>query len=166
MLKSFNALTEEELDFIYTGGGQTTKAAQKLAQELRIHCTGLTILSELENLLELVYTCTLGLEGDGVTISRVLPYIRSLKQGLRDIRTINIDDLRLDLLLSTEKRFNYIGDEHLFGIASILDPNYCIYWLEWLVSRLVASINHSEMNMPLSTLVNETTIVYPKKRSL
>jgi hypothetical protein len=67
-------------------------------------------------------------------------------------------------LASLDERFSFLEDDHLFGIASLLDPNYGVYWLPpeevdiW-ISRLAASISHIETLVPLSQFVNKPTAV-------
>jgi hypothetical protein len=131
MLKSLNALTEEEPENVYSGGSNTTnKKALEVVSRLRLDYYELAVTAELEQLLALVFECTMALEGDGITISRVLPYIKSLKTKLKQMNLHHVKDARDKLVSSLDERFDFLETNHLFGVTSLFDPNFGKYWLK------------------------------------
>jgi hypothetical protein len=103
-----------------------------MARNLNVRLTVLDRekLQELSELFEDLYICLNHItnsEGH-VTISKILPAIRTVLHHLTNRAFKHFDEIRIDLVKSIESNFSYLESDYIFGIASMLDPNYSLSW--------------------------------------
>ncbi|RNA05298.1 zinc finger BED domain-containing 4-like [Brachionus plicatilis] len=123
-------------------------------------------MNELIFILKELEICTDILQGDGITISRILPIftvnmIIDLKSNHEAImakdKTIKnkifyFENVSKKLIVSIKKRFEDIFDETIYNIAAMLDPNYGTIWIKhenkqsWILKlkSIVEEIDTSE----------------------
>lgn len=86
-------------------------------------------LKELQLILHDFYICTQIIQGDDVTISKLLTSIRTVKYNLEQLNLIHLDNLRRTLIENISQKFKYIEEDELFTYSSIIDPNYTFNFL-------------------------------------
>jgi hypothetical protein len=111
-------------------------------------------LVELAEILEQLWICTDHLQGDGITVTRILPALTHCIEHLdlparhRDLMQANpllpprvffFKSLQQKLITRIKERFANTLTDPLFTISSILDPNFGMRWIkiaersEWLL---------------------------------
>jgi hypothetical protein len=79
-------------------------------------------------LLKNVAICTDIFQGDGVTISKVLPSIRSLLINTKKLNLKHLDHIQTSVLEIINNRFNFVEKDGIYGLAAMLDPSFGISW--------------------------------------
>ncbi|CAF0834838.1 unnamed protein product [Brachionus calyciflorus] len=129
MLKSFSQLTNSEIDSIIQNGKNKSKKSRKNPEsEIKFTYEEREKLNELLQILQELQIATDIFQGDGITISRILPTVLTVLQKV-DLKSIyengNVKDRNLK-----NKIFYFENVNPLYGIASILDPNYGTTWIK------------------------------------
>ena len=129
---------------------------------------------ELTTVLEQLYKFTNMIQGDGVTISKLLPSLKTVirnvnlralhEESMRSNKNLKAKDFHFDrfsqaIIEGINDRFDYVFKEDIYTLASILDPNYGTSWIPveerkyWLDKFQVISVEMGE-NESVSTLVD------------
>lgn len=102
-------------------------------------------MTELIQILQELEICSDMLQGDGITISKVLPALQTViykidlkkchehlmsKDKSVKAKVFHFEDLSSELISSIKSRFSDVFNEPLFAIASMLDPNYGTTWIK------------------------------------
>lgn len=85
-------------------------------------------LKELQQIPKDLFICTQILQGDNVTISKIIPAIRTVKYNLQSMKLKRLVEVATNITDSFNRRFMYLEDE-IFYFATILDPNFAFDFL-------------------------------------
>lgn len=128
MLKSFLSLDKKEYDTIVHE--MELKLKKKANADMRITSIEREKLKELETILHEMYVFTNAIQSDGVTISKMLPIKRTIEQQLGKKVLKHLNELKNRLINEVKTSCKYCEEDHTFGIASLLDPNYGLKWCD------------------------------------
>ncbi|RMZ99733.1 Zinc finger BED domain-containing 4, partial [Brachionus plicatilis] len=146
MLQSLAKLSNSEIESILLAGKKKFKKQRKNSEnDNKFTYEEREKMNELILILKELEICTDILEGDEITISRILPTLFTvimkidLKSNHEALmakdKTIKnkifyFENVSKKLIASIKKRFEDIFDETIYNIAAMLDPNYGTIWIK------------------------------------
>lgn len=174
MLKSFSKLTNLEIDTILNCGKKGKKTKKGSNEELKFSAKDRERMHELSQILQELEICSDMLQGDGTTISKVLPALQTVihKIDLKSSHELMLskdktvkpkhfyfEDLSSSLIDSIKSRFQDVFTEPLFAISSMLDINYGTSWIKpedksYRINRLKKMVEELDENETLESISN------------
>jgi hypothetical protein len=130
MLKSYSKLTQMQIKSLLTH--KSTKAKNASDQKKMLLDSNETEkLAELCKILQHLYEFTQIIQGDDVTISKILPSLATITARLEDALTDTelFGELICNLIDNIKSKFQYVYNNDLFIFASCLDPNFTFQWI-------------------------------------
>ena len=166
MLVAFLKLDCSEVEKILLSGC-TTNSEKREARKKDLTDIEREQAVELNEILEQLYIFTNIIQGDGVTISRLIPSLNTVisridlrkrheeakasNSSIQD-RTFYYEDFSSRLIEGLKSRFEYAFKDQIFTISSILDPNYGMTWIpvedrsHWIekIKLMITEIDETE----------------------